>query len=209
MLKKKFTTVVFYLQVLMHSLFTFESHIDCVFYGQSKVIEVLTITIFCHLKISHFEGVTTFLKGSGYQKGGGKNEKEGVRKVLPTMFISIIGPVRFTQYTVQVFFRSCRCSEVHSDSSALLSSFSTTGPLRFKRYSLFILYQRSTQVQAFFSLFVHIFIFFVHYYSRSGLCQFRILLGFIEIMPVCLLGAQMVGISNSLCEPVTCLNIAH
>ena len=66
MLKKFFTTVVSYLQVLMYSLYKFEPIVDGLFFGQSKVVVILTITKFCPLKISHFEGVTTSLKGRGY-----------------------------------------------------------------------------------------------------------------------------------------------
>ena len=55
---------------------------------------------------SHFEGVTKFLKGRGYQKGGGKNEKEGVEKVLPTMcqYIYRWGMMFLSDFLSDTFF---------------------------------------------------------------------------------------------------------
>ena len=49
---------------------------------------------------------------------------------------------------------------------------------------------------------IHVFMFFVHYNRLSILCPFKIILGSIEVVPVCLLRA------HSLYEPVT-VNIAN
>ena len=51
--------------------------------------------------------------------------------------------------------------------------------------------------------------FSVHSYSRSISYSFKITLGSVDFMPVCLLGARMVVISNSFSEPVTYVNIFH
>ena len=46
---------------------------------------------------------------------------------------------------------------------------------------------------------IHVFMFFVHYNRRSNSCPFKIILGSIEVMPVCLSRAHSsVGVSENI-----------
>ena len=75
---KVFTPAVQYFKVLKYHIFI------CPSFNFVSIAKITTCDILIS-KVPYFEGLKRFLKGRGYQKGGGANEKEGVEKVLPTM----------------------------------------------------------------------------------------------------------------------------